>query len=156
MSTSVRMLTAVYAVLVATTPYKSLVSEKSGNSMGLNIARGTTDRVGCFCKIKSQEQTNSKLWVWLKYYKLQTIWKLLGDKGGGGTRRLLGNLLIVKTSWNSSDQDQWVERFGLAQLPDMASKSRIKAIINKVLALIRLWKSSLIRLEIQFVELQFL
>ena len=46
-----RMLTAVYAVLVATTPYKSLVSEKSGNSMGLNIARGTTDRVGCFCKI---------------------------------------------------------------------------------------------------------
>ena len=33
MSTSVRMLAAVYAVLVATTPYKSLVSEKSGNSI---------------------------------------------------------------------------------------------------------------------------
>ena len=50
MSTSVRMLAAVYAMLVATTPYKSLVSEKSGNSLGLNIARGTTDRVECFVK----------------------------------------------------------------------------------------------------------
>ena len=51
MSTSVRMLAAVYAVLVAITPYKSLVSEKSGNNMDLNIARGTTDRE-CFCQKK--------------------------------------------------------------------------------------------------------
>ena len=55
MSTSVRMLAAVYAVLVAITPYKSLVSEKSGNSMDLNIARGTTDRVECFCQKKKPE-----------------------------------------------------------------------------------------------------
>ena len=83
MSTSVRMLAAVYAVLVAITPYKSLVSEKSGNNMDLNIARGTTDRVECFCQKK---EARNKLTLSFEFDQSITncrpFGNFLGMKGG--------------------------------------------------------------------------